>query len=172
MAGDEGDGLRRIAMRQRDLRRGRNAQRRRDAGNDLDLDALGAQRLDLFSAAAEDEGIAALEPHHPLAGAGRSHQPAMDLALRNRMFAPGLADGHDLRRRVGQVENLRAHQPVGEDHLGGTDRPQGLQGEQFRVARAGATSQTLPCGADPPPETGPLEPGRLELGVCAINLAL
>ncbi len=44
------------------------------------------KRLGLFAAAPEDEGIAALEPQHPFAGARQIDQPQRDVAL----FGDGL----------------------------------------------------------------------------------
>ena len=52
-----------------------------DAGNDAHGDAVLHQRLRLFAAAAEDEGIAALEAQHALARAGQVHQAQRDVAL-------------------------------------------------------------------------------------------
>ena len=71
VAGDEHAGLGMVAMGERNAGTRRTAQRRGDAGHDLDGDAGCGQRLDLLAAAAEHERIAALQPHHALAGAGQ-----------------------------------------------------------------------------------------------------
>jgi hypothetical protein len=49
---------------QRHLRGGGGADGGGNAGDDLDGDACGAGGLGLFTATPEDEGIAALQPHH------------------------------------------------------------------------------------------------------------
>ena len=60
VAGDEGDHRGVLAMRERHAGVGRDAQRRGDAGHDLERNAGVGQRFGLFAAAAEDERIAAL----------------------------------------------------------------------------------------------------------------
>ena len=57
--------MRMIAVRERHAQRSRQA--RGDAVDDLHVDAGGAQVLHLLAAAAEDEGVAALQAHDVLA---------------------------------------------------------------------------------------------------------
>ena len=52
-----------------------------------------AQRVELLAAPAEDERIAALQPHHGLAGLRARDQERIDLLLRHAMGALRLADG-------------------------------------------------------------------------------
>ena len=61
--------MRDVAMGERDLQARGGGNPGGDAGNDLDIDAGIAQRGDLLAAAAEDQRIAAFQPHHGLAGA-------------------------------------------------------------------------------------------------------
>ena len=56
-------------MGQRDLQARGRGETGGDAGNDLDADAGARKRSKLLAATAEDEGIAAFQPHHGLAGA-------------------------------------------------------------------------------------------------------
>ena len=42
----------------------RRTERRRDAGDNDAFNAVGCERLDLFPAAAENEGVAAFQAHH------------------------------------------------------------------------------------------------------------
>ena len=63
--GDEADRLRPIPVGQRYARIGRAPERGGDAGNDLEVDAVPAQRLDLLAAAAEDERVPSLEADDP-----------------------------------------------------------------------------------------------------------
>ena len=60
VAGHEGDGGGVVAMRERDAGVRGDAERRGDAGDDFERDAGIGERLGLFSAAAEEERIAAL----------------------------------------------------------------------------------------------------------------
>ena len=59
--------------------------------NHLKRNTLGRQRIDFLSAATEDEGIAALEAHHPLALLGQPHQQMIDVFLRQRVIIALLA---------------------------------------------------------------------------------
>ena len=68
VARQEGDGVRHVAMGERDLQARGGGDAGGDAGHDLDGDAGRAQRIELLAAPAEDERIAALEPDHGLAG--------------------------------------------------------------------------------------------------------
>ncbi len=78
---------------------GRNTgpRQRRDAGgharHHLERNAFSAgQDLGLLASAAEDVGVTALEPHHPLALPRQSNQQRVDLLLRHRVVAGDLAD--------------------------------------------------------------------------------
>ena len=76
MAGEEHELGGEVAVRQRDARVGRDRDAGRHAGHDLVADARLAERLGLLAAAAEDERIAALQPHHAPAGPRLFHQQA------------------------------------------------------------------------------------------------
>ena len=69
-------------------------------------DAGGLQGRHLLGGAAEDEGIAALEAGHDLAGRGLAHQDAVDLGLRGGGAARRLADEDALGVAAGVVEDL------------------------------------------------------------------
>jgi hypothetical protein len=71
MARQEGHGVRHVTMGERNLQARSRGNTGGDAGHDLDGDAGAAQSIELLAAPAEDERIAALEPHHRLAGARR-----------------------------------------------------------------------------------------------------
>ena len=70
---------------------------RADAGDDLERDPGPRQRLGLLAAPAEDERIAALEPHDPPPAPRVQDQERVDLLLRQRVVARGLA-GEDAPR--------------------------------------------------------------------------
>ena len=69
------------ALRERHAEARRRALRGGDAGHDLDWNAGGAAGRDLLAGAAEDHRVAALEPHHPLAGPGERDHQRVDLVL-------------------------------------------------------------------------------------------
>ena len=66
VAGDEGDRGGVVAVGHRDAGVGARRDPAGDAGHDLELDSGLAQRFPLLAATAEDERIAALQPHHAL----------------------------------------------------------------------------------------------------------
>jgi len=69
----------------------------------------------LLAAAAEDERIAPLEAHHPLAGTGQTDQEGVDLLLGDRVIAGRLADRveihlwRQLARQCGRREPVKNH---------------------------------------------------------------
>jgi hypothetical protein len=81
-------------VRDRDARVGRRRDRRGDAVDDLERHSRGAQRLCLLVALTEDERVAAVHAHHPLAFAGLVDQQGIDLILRD-LVQPGLCAGVD-----------------------------------------------------------------------------
>ena len=85
---------RHAAMRHRNAGQLRRRHRRRHAGHDLEGDAGHRQRQRFFAAAAEDERVAALEPHDALAAPrGADHQPV------NRLLLDAVAAARACRRR-------------------------------------------------------------------------
>ncbi len=54
--------------------------------------AVGRQHLQFLAAAAEDEGVAALEPHHLPARARQLHEQGVDVVLRHAVVVALLAD--------------------------------------------------------------------------------
>ena len=72
----------------------------------------------LLAAAAEDERVAALEPHHPLAGARAVDQHRVDLVLGQVVPVRRLAAVDDLDVRVQPVEQLARRQPVDDHDVG------------------------------------------------------
>jgi hypothetical protein len=91
---------------------------RGQAGQNAKGVACGLQRLHLFVQTPEDPAIAALQTHDPLARAGMGHKDRVDRPLRDRGAKPLLAyiDAGHMGRNQGQ--NLIAHQPVMDHHLG------------------------------------------------------
>src|SRR6267378_1866126 len=94
------------------------AKTRGDARHHRTGDAGTAQRLDLFAAASEHEGVAALQAHHALARLGRIDQTRVDGVLADPRFSDPTADRHARRVAADAVENLRRYQLVVENDIG------------------------------------------------------
>ncbi len=136
--GDEGDRGGVVAVGDRDAGVGGGGDAGGDAGDDLELDPGDAQRLALLAAAAEDEGVAALEPDDALAGSRRLDQPGADLLLGDRGHSRLLADVDQLGVLAGAVERPRRDQTVVEDRVGTGDQRQRPRRHQARVSRPSA----------------------------------
>src|SRR5581483_10950059 len=95
----------------------------------------------LFAAAAEDEGIAALQPDHGLAGSGAGYEQLVDLPLRHAVPALGFADRDQLGLAARMIEHALAHQPVVEDDIGRFQRAYRLHSEKLGVSGAGANEE-------------------------------
>ncbi len=125
MAGHEGAGLRVVTVRQRDARIGGNARGRRDAGYNLERDAVPGEGLDLLAAAPEDERVAALEAQHALAFLGEPHQQFVDFFLRHGVVGALLADENVRRVAPRHCDDGFGHQVVVEHHVGLLHQAQG-----------------------------------------------
>ena len=138
VAGDKHHAMRMLAVRERGAQRGQPRQPRRDAIDHRDRHPGGTQVLHFFTATAKDERVAALEAHHVLALAhGHEHQ-LFDEGLRRAGAATALAHVNDARRGRCVRHDGVAHQVIYQQHGGGLDGLEGLDGEQLGIARARA----------------------------------
>lgn len=143
--------------------------RRGDAGDRFVRNAIRAQKLELLAAASEHERIAAFQAHHPPAGARVLLQQRIDALLRGLVIlADALADVDALGVAARKFKDIRAHQPIEQDHVGLVQCAQRLQGQQIRIAGAGADqrNRTARCV-----EVGRLQ-GALERALRGMCIAL
>jgi len=96
------------------------------------------QRFDFLAAAAEDEGIAALQTQHALAFLGQAHQHEVDFLLRHRMVVALLADIDAVGVAPAHVENRLRDEAVMHDDVGLLHQAQRAEGQQIGIAGAGA----------------------------------
>src|SRR5262249_58893491 len=78
---------------------GRGGGRRGDAGDDFEVDARRAHRLDLLGESAEDRRVTALEADDAATAAGAIDQQPVDLRLAHAVAARRLAGVDDLGLR-------------------------------------------------------------------------
>ena len=126
-----------FAMGQRDAGIGGAGDGGGDAGHHFVADAVRTQRLQFLAAAAEHERVAALQPHHALAGLRERDQLRIDLGLRVAAVAGMLADADAFRIATRQLQHLVADQAVVQDHVGFVQHAQCAQGQQAGIAGAG-----------------------------------
>ncbi len=132
-------------MGQRDAGIGGASERRGDAGHHGVIDARRAQRLQFLAAAAEHEGIAALQAHHHLAGARVLDQQAVDLRLRCTGADAPLADADLIRVAPREFQHLVADQRIVQDHVRLLQRAQRVQRQQSCRARTRADQNHAPA---------------------------
>ena len=105
-----------------------------------------AQRLDFLAAATEHEGVAALEAHRTLPGAGGFDQQSVDRVLADAGLADAAADGNARGIAAGAIENLGRDQLIVKNHIGILQRAQRLDRQQVRIARSGPDQRHLALG--------------------------
>jgi hypothetical protein len=120
-------------MGHRDARSRGSGERARHAGHDIERHARRPQGQRLFSAPAEDERIAALQPHHaPAALRGANHH-GMDVFLGQGVTPGALADEETLRA-AGNLQDALVDEGVVQHQIGGPQPGDGSPGQQPRIA--------------------------------------
>ncbi len=107
-----------------------------DAGNDAERHARGGERLRLLGPARKDKRVAALEPQHPLAGAGERDEALRNVLLGRRRLAAALAGEFEPRPRSLEREHPRIDQRVVNDDVGLIEPGQRIEGEEPGIARS------------------------------------
>ncbi len=141
MAGDEADAVSMIAVRQRNPRVGGGSYGCGDAGHHREIDPRPGERLQLFPATPEDEGIAALEPYHSLALIRVLDQQGVDFLLgaaaADRFAdkgAGGFAHADPGGVAPGEIEHRGRYQAIVQNHIGVLQCAQRLERQEFRIA--------------------------------------
>ncbi|MEJ7718148.1 MAG: hypothetical protein WKF31_09370 [Thermoleophilaceae bacterium] len=111
---------------------------RRHAGHHLEGHARRGQRLGLLAAPTEHERIAALEAHHRSPGAPHLHEQRVDLLLRHRGPARGLAHVAHLGVGAHLLERTVGDQAVVEDRVGTGEKLERAPRHEAGIARPGA----------------------------------
>ncbi len=120
-------------MRHRDAGIRRHRDGTRHPRHDLIRDPGLGQGERLFSAAAEDERIAALEPHDGLTGFCRAHQQSVDCLLGRRVSGGFLSYVDQLCRRHAHLEHLGGDKMVVDHDVSLPKDPLTLDGQQSRI---------------------------------------
>ena len=134
VARDDMDRGAEIPMGHRNARIGRYGQGGGNAGHHLEGDACRFQQLQLLPPPAKEEGVAALEPHHPLVLLGLAQKDPVDLLLGHQMVAGFLAHVDFFRVLGDKRQNGGAHQPVVYHHLGIFNGLTALLGQKPRIS--------------------------------------
>ena len=107
VGGDDGEGRRHAAMGDRNAGDRGYAHRAGHTRHHLPAHAGGGTGGGLLTAASEDEGVAALEPHHHPAGPRALDEQRLDLLLRQRVMTRPLAHVDALGRGRGRSRGGR-----------------------------------------------------------------
>ena len=135
--GDEGHGLRVIAMGQRKSGIGGATRCSSDTGNDLEGYAGGGEGFKFFATASENERVAALEANDGKALARQIDQQFVDRFLGQRVLGGFLAGIDAAGIRARQIHDAIADQVVENQHIGPGDQTRSLDRQQVGVAGAG-----------------------------------
>ncbi len=125
------------ALRHGNARVGRDGVGRRHAGHDLERNPGGAECKRLLAAAAEDERIAALQPHHRLVAAAQLQQQGVDRLLGHRVLAGTLAGVVALAAVPGEGHDAIVDQAVVDQGVAGLDQRPSADGQKPGVAGPG-----------------------------------
>ena len=115
---------------------GEAANRRRDAGNDLERNALLVQEERLLAAAVEHERIAPLQPDDRPALAGLLGQQKTDGVLIER-FRRRRSDVDQLRARLREAQQAAVHAMVEDDDVGRLEATLAAHAHERRIAGTG-----------------------------------
>ena len=111
-------------------------------GHDVERDAGALEREHLLAAAAEDERIAALQPHDAPPAARRADHDAVNRLLRHRLAPGALADEEPLRLpRVAQDPVV--DERVVQHEIGRAQPRERLARQQRRIAGPGADERHM-----------------------------
>jgi hypothetical protein len=134
VAADQGNGVATRRIRDGHARVCGDANPRRNAGHDFERNALLVQEERLFAAAAEDEGVAPLQPRDDLAFARLLPEQDADRLLLRGMRRRG-PDLEQLGVAAGFLEQPRRDQPVVNDHVRGAQALKAAYRDQAGIAR-------------------------------------
>jgi hypothetical protein len=125
------------AIREGSLQRGSRSEGCGDAGNYLEGDASGTERVHFLTSTAKDERVAGFEANDGETATGIVDHHGVDLFLGNVFVSAAFADvDHDGPRSV--LQHGRGDKIVVEDDIGTGKKAYGLEGEQFGIAGTGA----------------------------------
>ena len=96
------------------------------------------QLLQLLEAAAEDVAVAALEAHHVLTRSGPFDEQGIDVLLGGGAAVRHLGDVDELDGLREMGEQFTWCEQVGDDDVGGEQRPEAGDGDQVGVAGSAA----------------------------------
>ncbi|OQA09241.1 MAG: hypothetical protein BWY66_00649 [bacterium ADurb.Bin374] len=109
-----------------------------DTGNEFERDAGFCEFFHFFAASAEDKRVSALEADDQFALPSTIDEKAVDRVLRQRVIARSLADIDEFGAGLGHAEEGGSAELVVNDDVGGAHDLQAANGDQARIAWAGA----------------------------------
>jgi hypothetical protein len=117
-----------------------------NAGNELEVDASGAQGLDFFGGTAEQERVATLETNDDLVFCGGSDQERVNVVLGEEPDTAALADVDAFGGGRDKGKDFGADERVVENDVGGLEQTGSLGGEEFGITGSGADEKDFSGG--------------------------
>jgi hypothetical protein len=142
MPSNEGDGLARRAVRQRDRSRRTGPQGRRYAGHNFEWNVVFGEKLGFLAAAAEDAWVASFQANDSESFARPVHQHIVDGFLQRRADAIAALPGINalcIWTNLGQQVGM--DQGVVDDDVGGSEQAEPANGNQIGRSRPGADEE-------------------------------
>ena len=131
-------------MRDRNAGQRRRRDRARHAGHHVEPNPRLAQSDRFLAAPAEDERVAALEPHDAAAAPRRANHDRVNLALRERV-TPGALANEEALCAPRQPQHPRVDERVVQHEIGRAQPGRGLPRQQSRIAGPGADERDMPA---------------------------
>jgi len=137
VAFQDGDAAADPPVRQREARAGGAGLEGADPGDYFEGDACSLEGLGLLPAPAEDQGISALEAHHPPSAQSVLDHQTVDVGLLGLDLSATLAhgEGEGPLRKISDEGGIQ--QSIIEDHFCSRQRIKASQRDQVRTSRAG-----------------------------------
>src|ERR1035438_10909534 len=126
-----------------DSRQRRNRDRGTNSGNQLHLNAMFERERPFFRAPSKNNRIAALQACSSFARERMTYDQIENLGLRLFLLPVMLANVDQLRIGSGKFKDLRGYQAVVKDHVRLPQRTNGLERQEFRIARSSTDQDQL-----------------------------
>ncbi len=118
--------------------------RRRNPGNDIDLDTGSTHRSHFFRCPAKDKSIPALQTHNPMTEQGFTNEQLVDVVLFSRRAIGRLPGVDNPRTGPGQRQDRLGDQPVGHEDVRPRNHPASFDRQKIRITGPASDQRHMP----------------------------